>query len=183
MKNLIGSSLILLAALAFLFTRTDGADQPKPEHGRKDNKPAGINRDIVMQIVESKMSDEDKLAALHCLQSQYPETFCWDLHNWLRHLYAGRNERASMGQCDIILKNSTDDDYMLNILSDWKLEKDNVAAVKALEAKAKRYPDLRHVAATCYKKARNLRRGFGNPEATPVENPSSNSLGENEKSS
>ncbi|MFZ4647769.1 MAG: hypothetical protein ACOYNP_18595, partial [Gemmataceae bacterium] len=100
-----------------------------------------------------------KLAALHRLQSRHPSTFCWKLHNELRHMYAVSDERASMGHCDIILQHSPNDRYVLNILSDWKLGKDAMGAADALEAKADRYADLPHLVAACLTKARSLRRG------------------------
>lgn len=78
------------------------------------------------------------------------------LHNELRYLYGGRDERASMGQCDIILAHAPDDEYILSILSDWHLGKDNDAAVKVLEAKAARYSDLHHLSAACRLTARSL---------------------------
>jgi hypothetical protein len=98
------------------------------------------------------------LAALNRLQSQHPATFCWALHNKLRHLYGAVDERASMGQCEIILSHSPNDDYILHILSDWQIGKNNVAAAEALEAKAGLYPELAHLRAACLSQARNLRK-------------------------
>jgi len=126
--------------------------------------PAGEQRAAtiaaeVKGIATSTQTDNQKLAALHRLQSRHPSTFCWKLHNELRHMYAESDERASMGHCDIILKHSPNDRYILNILSNWNLGKDAMRAADALEAKAERYADLPHLVAACLTKARSLRRG------------------------
>ena len=126
--------------------------------------PAGEQRAAaiaaeVKVIATSTQTDNQKLAALHRLQSRHPSTFSWKLHNELRHMYAVSDERASMGHCDIILQHSPNDRYVLNILSDWKLGKDAMGAADALEAKADRYADLPHLVAACLTKARSLRRG------------------------
>ena len=65
---------------------------------------------------------------------------------------------TSMGQCEIILQHSRDDDYILHILSGWTLGKDDMAAAKELEATGEKYSDLRHLAAACLLKRRQLRQ-------------------------
>ena len=122
-------------------------------------QPAAISAAAVRAIAEADRPENEKLAEYHLLASQYPNDFSWALHNEIRHLYAGRNERASMGQCEIILSHVPDDEYILNILSNWTLGKDTAAAISELEEKARRYRDLRHVSAACRLAVRSLREG------------------------
>ncbi len=116
-----------------------------------------ISPEEVKAIADSDRSDDAKLAALHLLLAQQPHVFCWELLNELRHHYAGRDERASMVFCDGILERSPEDEYILNILSGWKLWEDAGTAATMLESTADRYPDLPHLAAACLRKARSLR--------------------------
>ncbi len=133
----------LLASANFGGSSTDGRRMITPEE--------------VRAIADSDRSDDAKLAALHLLHAQRPGVFCWELLNELRHHYGGRDERASMVFCNGILERSPDDEYILNILSGWKLGEDAGAAAAVLESVADRYPDLPHVAAACLRKARLLR--------------------------
>ena len=77
-----------------------------------------------------------------------PGTFDFGLHNELRHLYGGLDERKSMIQCDIIFRNSFLDDYMFQVLGGK--DPDPGKAVQALTAVARRYPDLPNLAAACW---------------------------------
>jgi len=171
----VAMATVFGATLAFV---QSNEDQPKPATETKlsterqsvatksekqqkptiDAKVPALNGATVRSIAQSNMTEEQKLAAFHRVQSQNPHVFSWELHNELRHLYSGRDERASMGHCDIILSRSADDHYILSILSNWTLGKDNLAAAAALEAKATRYSDLRHLVAACLLKARSLRQ-------------------------
>jgi len=171
----VAAATVLGAALAFVQSNDDqpkpttetkvsaerqtGATKPeKQQKPTADAKVPALNGATVRSIAQSALTEEQKLAAFHRMQSQTPHLFSWELHNELRHLYSGRDERASMGQCDIILSRSAADHYILSILSNWTLGKDNLAAAAALEAKATRYSDLRHLVAACLLKARSLRQ-------------------------
>ncbi|MDB5386929.1 MAG: hypothetical protein JWM11_2575 [Planctomycetaceae bacterium] len=88
---------------------------------------------------------ERKLAALPADQ------FDWALHNELRHLYGGFDERKSMLHCNIILKHSRMDDYMMQVLGGK--ESDSTKAITSLSERAARYADLPHLAAALWIKA------------------------------
>jgi hypothetical protein len=87
-----------------------------------------------------------------------PRTFSWKAHNELRHLYITNGEEVrSMQQADIILAHSLMDNYMLHILSDWQLHKDDNAAFRALMNKANRYRSLRFLRIACLLQSAQIR--------------------------
>ncbi len=63
-----------------------------------------------------------------------------------------------MQHADIILANSFMDDYILNILSDWRLEGDPGLAVISILTKAERHLSLLHLKAACLMKAGDVCR-------------------------
>ncbi len=91
----------------------------------------------------------------------HPQTFSWRAHNELRHLYSFTDTAKSIQQVDIILAHSFMDSYMLNVLSDFQMGKDNdVAAVELLD-KANRYASSPFLRAACLLQAAEIRRAQG----------------------
>ncbi len=93
------------------------------------------------------LQDEDSIE-----YSEYSEkdpNFDWDKHNKLRHKYSSTSMRKSMEQCDIILKHSIMDKYIMNVLTEWQLGKNNSLAKTNL-AKYKIFPNLRYLQAAIY---------------------------------
>src|SRR5262249_44020676 len=81
------------------------------------------------------------------------------VHNELRHLYITSNPpnlRKSMEHSNVILQHSVMDGYILNILSDWQIDKNTSTARANLLRSAQSFPDLRFVAAACFLKIGDL---------------------------
>jgi hypothetical protein len=70
-------------------------------------------------------------------------------HNILRHLYMAVNERKAMEECDHIFANSFMDDYTLQCLSDWTLDREPAKALKYLQRVSNKYEDLKYLHAAC----------------------------------
>ena len=98
---------------------------------------------------------------------EHPEAFDWHVHNKKRHLYITSNPpnpRKSMEHSNVILQHSIMDDYILRILSEWQIDKNNSAARTNLMRNAQSFSDLRFVAAACFLKIGELYAAEGNRE-------------------
>ncbi len=102
-----------------------------------------------------------EIAKWNAYLETHPQAFSWQAHNELRHLYADGDAAKSMQQVDIILAHSFMDNYMLHVLSDWQLGKDQDATVVALLDKANRYASLPFVRVACLLQAVEIRRAQG----------------------
>jgi hypothetical protein len=91
---------------------------------------------------------EKKLAALRSGE------FDWALHNELRHWYGAVDERKSMVHCDVILKHSRMDGYMILVLGGK--DPTRAKALAAMTARAMKYADLPNLAAACWVRAAEL---------------------------
>lgn len=94
--------------------------------------------------------------------------FDWKAHNELRHLYITSkppNVRRAMEHTNAILEHSFMDDYMLDILSEWRIGKDNAIARSNLQKNAEEFPDLKFVRAACFVKIGDLYAADGNRKA------------------
>ena len=87
---------------------------------------------------------------------QNPEKFSWKIHNMLRHHYLDRDEQKSMEHIEIILQHSCLDDYILNILSGWQIDKDIQRAIVNLLQWVTKYPALHCLKAACWIKSGDL---------------------------
>lgn len=72
-----------------------------------------------------------------------------------------------MEQCDLIFGHSFMDEYTLQCLSDWNIDKQPQLAVKQLSTVVKNYPDLKFVRAACnleiarlYKQMKNMPQAY-----------------------
>jgi len=83
-----------------------------------------------------------------------PGEFDFALHNELRHLYGGIDERKSMLHCDIIFKHSVMNDYMFQCLGGK--DADEGKSLAAMKDRASKYGDLPHLAAACWIRAAEL---------------------------
>lgn len=97
---------------------------------------------------------QNKINELEAKLKAKPGEFDWGLHNELRHLYAGKDEKKSYQHIDIILRNAPMDGYMLGILGGD--DKDKPKAVRNLLAKADKYPEFTFIRAACWLKAAEL---------------------------
>ena len=107
-------------------------------------------------ILQSEESQDMKIKKLEALLAQHSGGFSWKLHNELRHLYAALDEQKALEHCDIILRHSCMDDYILSILSEWQIGKDTQRAIVNLEQWATRYPEMPCMQAACWIKAGDL---------------------------
>ncbi len=84
------------------------------------------------------------------------ETTCfnWDVQNELRHFYSARDPEKSFHHCNVILRNSVMDGYLLSILAEWS--NDPETQVKNLLNSAERYPRFAFVSAACALRAAGL---------------------------
>ena len=84
------------------------------------------------------------------------ETTCfnWALQNELRHFYAYTHPEKSFYHCDVILRNSVMDGYILSILANWA--DDRETQVKNLIESADRYPKFAFISAACALRAAKL---------------------------
>ena len=73
--------------------------------------------------------------------------FNWALQNELRHFHGAKNPERSFYHCDVILRNSVMDDYILNTLGHWAKEEET--QVKNLLESARRYPSFGFITAAC----------------------------------
>jgi hypothetical protein len=121
-------------SLASLSTLLVGPDLAPPPH--LSPVPAPIPLDIL------PAAQREQIAVLERYLQQQPTLFAWYVHNELRHLYHTISAEHSFYHADIILEHVTMDNYMLNILSEWNLDRDAGVAIAALWAKVQRYPQF-----------------------------------------
>lgn len=82
------------------------------------------------------------------ISDQPPGSFDWRLHNELRHLYSMTDMRKSMLQCDIILRNSFMDGYILQVLRGHATDPKEI--ILQLSATGRKYPDFADLSAACW---------------------------------
>ena len=113
-----------------------------------------------------KLERSGQIEALEAHVRDHPEPFPWAQHNELRHLYGAVSETESMRHADIILAHSLMDEYILKILSDWRVEDDPGIAAVNLMTKVEKHPSLLHLRAACLLKVGDLCKEYGRaPEA------------------
>lgn len=120
----------------------------------------GSSKQTIAQAKELNV----EIAKLEDYVRKNPRGFNWKVHNDLRHLYSGIDERKSLEQSDIILKNSILDDYILRILSRWRMDKDTDQAISNLLYWTDAYPEMQYVQAACWLKAGDLFNSKSDPE-------------------
>jgi hypothetical protein len=114
---------------------------------------ASISTAITLPQVQTAFADEQVLEiteTIRTLENRMREFLAFDYgtHNDLR--------------CDIIFQNWFMDDYVLQTLSDWRLEEDDKAgAIALLLENAETYGYLPHLRAACTLKAGDLFRSGG----------------------
>jgi len=107
-------------------------------------------------------SAREKINKYNAYLNENPD-FNWAVHNELRHLYITTgDERSSLEHCDILLHFSLADEYILNILSGWKIGHDSNKAISNLLYYTKAYPDLKYLEAACFVEMGDLYAGLGN---------------------
>lgn len=111
---------------------------------------------------EPPSSQLERITQLERFLQKHPGVYDRNVHNELRHLYVTTNLRRSMEHSDVILQHSPMDDYVLNILSGWQVDKDASTARANLLMNAQSFPDLRFVAAACFLKIGDLYSLEGN---------------------
>lgn len=97
-----------------------------------------------------------KIVALERQLEKEEGRFNWVVHNELRHLYGGFDDRQAFYHCDVLLKHSMMDDYILSILSSWEIKDNRPKAVANLTAAAGKYREFVYVSAACLIKAAEL---------------------------
>jgi len=107
-------------------------------------------------------TNQKQIRVLEDFLSKNPGVYDWKVHNELRHLYGGINPRKAMVHSDIILGHSPMDDYVLQILSGWQINKDTATARANLLMQMQSYPDLKFVNAACAIKVGDLYAAEGN---------------------
>lgn len=90
----------------------------------------------------------------------YPPELRWQALNALRHQYREDTRRAHY-YSDVILRYFTGDEYVLNLLSRWKIGKNDAKAIKNLVQAAKAYPEYKYLVAASLLKATDLYAEFG----------------------
>ena len=108
-----------------------------------------------------KLEISDQIEALEAHIHNHSKPFPWAQHNELRHLYGAVSEAKSMWHADIILAHSLMDEYILSILSEWKLEDDPGIAAVNLMTKVEKHPSLLHLRAACLMKVGDLCKEYG----------------------
>jgi hypothetical protein len=109
---------------------------------------------------------KDQIAHLEAYLKAHPEPFDSYGHNLLRHLYLAVDERKAMEECDLIFAHSFMDEYTLQCLSDWNLDKRPDQAVKNLLQVSRKYPDLKFLNAACTLEIARLYKQLNNaPDA------------------
>ena len=101
-------------------------------------------------------STQVKIEALERELDQQSGKFDWRIHNELRHLHSGFDERQTYYHSDVNLKHSVMDDYILSILSGWQIKDNRPKAVENLQQAAVKYPEFPFLAAACLLKAGDL---------------------------
>jgi tetratricopeptide (TPR) repeat protein len=104
-------------------------------------------------------AQEDVNAKIGSLEKQLKAkggAFDWQLHNELRHLYLGVDDKKSFYHIDIILRHRVMDDYTLDVLGARGADKAPAKAVADLLAAAVKHPEYRFVTAACLLKAAEL---------------------------
>lgn len=101
---------------------------------------------------------EEALAKIEAAVAQQPSaettSFNWSVQNELRHFYGARDPEKSFNHCNVILRNSVMDDYILKILSGWATEPE--AQLKNLRESSEKYPKFTFVFVACTLRAAEL---------------------------
>jgi hypothetical protein len=110
-------------------------------------------------VISQTNTHQEKVQKLEQLLKANTGVFDWNMHNELRHLYitnSPSNPRKSMEHSNIILQYSHMDNYVLNILSGWQIDKNTSTARANLLTNAQSFPNLRFIAAACFLKIGDL---------------------------
>ena len=97
-----------------------------------------------------------EIAALEKKLQDSPNQFDWNVHNSLRHLYSGHDDRKALYHCNIIFENSPSDGYILTVLGTRDAEHRIEQAVKDLLSWPEKYPEYTFVSAACWLRAAEL---------------------------
>jgi hypothetical protein len=117
--------------------------------------------------IDAHQPIKSQIAQLDAYLKAHPEPFDSYGHNVLRHLYLAVDERKAMEECDLIFAHSFMDEYTLQCLSDWNLDKHPTEAVKNLLLVSNKYPDLKFLHAACTLEIARLYKQLKNtPNAT-----------------
>ncbi|MGH8651206.1 MAG: hypothetical protein ACREUI_00340 [Burkholderiales bacterium] len=119
----------------------------------------GIAAAAIFGYVITMSPFEDRITQLERALQERTGVFDWNAHNELRHLHITNNPphlRKSMEHSNVILQHSYMDGYILNILSEWQIDKNTSAARANLRRSARHFPDLRFIAAACFLKIGDL---------------------------
>lgn len=115
-------------------------------------------------VVKSDTDVETRIFQLRKIQRKYKDVFSPKLHNELRHCYATSDQPAeAMQECELLLANSVMDAYILNILSDWELDKHRNKAIANLLRSARTAQGCNCVKAACWARVGDLYRDAGAP--------------------
>jgi hypothetical protein len=113
------------------------------------------------QLIESRKKVAELEAAMKKIEGAISgeaagtnRSFSWAIHNELRHFYAGQDLEKSFAHCEVILKNSLMDSYILNILGGWAEDPETEA--KNLLISARKFPRFACVSAACRIQAAGL---------------------------
>jgi predicted Zn-dependent protease len=86
-----------------------------------------------------------------------PNVMNFETRNCLRELYHKVGKEAdSMNICNQLLMLKPNDEYLVNVLSDWQLYKDNKKALANLMQRARSYNNLSCVRSACLLAAADL---------------------------
>lgn len=140
---------------SFVLSLKRAAHAPEMELAREEIDPGEQPRPVDRQAIDERIRE------LEAQLREQPGGFSWSIHNELRQLYLGINERKSMEHADAILAQLVMDAHVLNALSDWQMDStprhDNPGlAIVALLDRAGRYPDLSCLGVACLIKAGDL---------------------------
>lgn len=120
-----------------------------------------VSDNTFSNVAQDVGQDAGQIARWNAYLETHPQTFSWQAHNELRHLYADTDAAKSMQQVNIILAHSFMDPYMLNVLSDWQSGKDGDLVAVALLDKANRYASLPFLRVASLLQAVEIRRAQG----------------------
>lgn len=139
----------------------------RPYVSRVDDTEKTARNPIAAQLTQEPKdygiaNDESVDAQIETLEAylrSHPTPFDTYGHNVLRHLYMSVDQRKAMEQCDLIFSHSFMDEYTLQCLSDWRLDREPDLAVQNLLKVSRHYPELKFLHAACTLEIARLYKG------------------------
>jgi Protein of unknown function (DUF1559) len=147
-------------------TTQSGPANSNPDNRSSTSQPLDVK---VQHIVEDKIDAATKIVRLQQLQREHSSVFSWTLHNELRDLYGRVNKpEAALKESDVLLSQSIMDGYILNTLSEWKIDKAPKKAIQNLLRTAKQAKDCHFVEEACWLEVGDLYQQLGDPASAKV---------------